>query len=642
MYLHHRQIDILRKLSIEFESIKGEDLAEFIGVSTRTIRSDMKALNHYLESIGAYIRSTRNGYQLNITNEAAFSTLQKQLYSNEPITLTVPQENEERIIYVIQRLLMTNDYLKADALADELYISRSSLTKILREVKERLHSYNLSLRIRPNYGLIIMGEELKRRACISDFFFHRKAEMPLLGSASFIHSYFFANEIEMLENVVLKLLSAGGITVSDLGFENVIIHLLVSVKRIQMGMEISDLHLPSDQIRTSIEFEIINQLSTYISKLFNIVFSEGEKLYLTIHLIGNRLSSDNKVFLEEEKVNGLIVRMLDHLYEEMGVDLRNDQELKNNLKVHLYHSVTRLLLGLRVKNPLIQDILTHFPLAFEAAVSAVSVLEKEFELTVNKDETGYIAIHLQTAIERRNGTSNPKRCVIVCGTGKGSAVLLKFKLMDYFGSLLEIVDTIGYYEWKNYLVPPDIDFIISTISTNLETSIPVIVVNHILSYPDLERIQKTFFQKNNPSLLCSIIRKELLFLQSTLSTREEVIEFLSSKTVEMGLVDSQFEQEVKKREDFSPTAFGNLVALPHPLKNVSTQTFLAFCTLKKPIIWGTVSVQFVCLFSIKKSNKEDLQDLYDYLYGLLNDREKVQNLIQAENTEEFLEKLMIN
>lgn len=28
----------------------------------------MKALNDYLESIGAYIRSTRNGYRLNITN----------------------------------------------------------------------------------------------------------------------------------------------------------------------------------------------------------------------------------------------------------------------------------------------------------------------------------------------------------------------------------------------------------------------------------------------------------------------------------------------------------------------------------------------------------------------------------------------
>jgi lichenan operon transcriptional antiterminator len=272
----------------------------------------------------------------------------------------------------------------------------------------------------------------------------------------------------------------------------------------------------------------------------------------------------------------------------------------------------------------------------------VSVLEKEFELTVNKDETGYIAIHLQTAIERRNGTRKPKRCVIVCGTGKGSAVLLKFKLRDYFGSLLEIVETIGYYEWKNYLVPKDIDFIISTISTNLETSIPVIVVNHILSYPDLERIQKAFIQKNNYQLLYSIIRKELICLQSTFSTREEVIEFLSSKTVEMGLADSQFEQEVKRREDFSPTAFGNLVALPHPLKNVSTQTFLAFCTLKKPIIWGTVPVQFVCLFSIKRSNKEDLQYLYDYLYGLLNDREKVHNLVQAENAEEFLEKMMIN
>jgi lichenan operon transcriptional antiterminator len=639
MYLHLRQTDILKKLLMESESIKGEELAQMIGVSTRTIRSDLKALNEYLESVGASVLSTRNGYQLNIFDEESFSEFRNQLGDYGSTGLTVPQENEERVNYLIQKLLMTNEYVKAEDLADELFISKSSLTKILREVKERLRSYDLSLTIRPNYGLIVMGEELQRRACISDYFFHRSGEKPLLDCASFLHAHFSANEIEIIEDIVSKVLSTAAIAITDQGFENVIIHLLVSVKRIQMGMEIQELHLPSDKIRTSEEFQIINQLIACISTLFNIDFSEGEKLYLTIHLIGNRSSSDGWVFLDEEKAKGLITEMLDHVYQEMGVDVRGDQELQNNLKVHLFQAVTRLLLGLRVKNPLIQDILTHFPLAFEAAVTAVSVLEKEFNLNINKDETGYIAIHLQTAIERKNGTRDPKRCIIVCGTGKGSALLLKFKIRDFFGSLIEVVDTIGYYEWKKYPLPKNIDFIISTISADLGSSIPVIVVNHILGAPDFERIQKTFFHNNNLPQLGSILKRELLFLQSTLSTREEVIAFLSSKIVERGLADNQFEQEVRKREDFSPTAYGNLVAIPHPLKNVSTQTFVSFCTLKKPIIWGTESVQLVCLFSVKQNNKEDLQHLYDFLYGVLNDRDKVNKLVQAGTTEVFLEKL---
>ena len=39
-----------------------------------------------------------------------------------------------------------------------------------------------------------------------------------------------------------------------------------------------------------------------------------------------------------------------------------------------------------------------------------------------------------------------------------------------------------------------------------------------------------------------------------------------------------------ERENTSPTAVGNLVAIPHPMQLLSAETFLMFCTLEKLLI----------------------------------------------------------
>ena len=66
------------------------------------------------------------------------------------------------------------------------------------------------------------------------------------------------------------------------------------------------------------------------------------------------------------------------------------------------------------------------------------------------------------------------------------------------------------------------------------------------------------------------------------------------------------------KENTSPTAVGNLVAIPHPMQLLSAETFLMFCTLEKAVDWGDKKVQVIILFSVKRNNNEDLQRLYDF------------------------------
>lgn len=85
-----------------------------------------------------------------------------------------------------------------------------------------------------------------------------------------------------------------------------------------------------------------------------------------------------------------------------------------------------------------------------------------------------------------------------------------------------------------------------------------------------------------------------------------MLEYLCNILHERNLIDYTFLPAIYEREKIAPTAFGNLVAIPHPIVPKSRKIFLTVCTLKKPILWAGKQVQFICLISIKKHTEEEL------------------------------------
>src|SRR5699024_2818876 len=78
--------------------------------------------------------------------------------------------------YLSRRLLLGEHYLKLDDLSEEIYVSRSTVQKDLKNVKEILNEYGIQLETRPNYGIKLKGSELKLRFCMSEYIFNRSDE----------------------------------------------------------------------------------------------------------------------------------------------------------------------------------------------------------------------------------------------------------------------------------------------------------------------------------------------------------------------------------------------------------------------------------------------------------------------------------
>lgn len=129
---------IFRELMAVETPITGKYLATINQVTSRTIREDIKTLDLSLLGNGAYIDSVMGqGYKLRITDEQLFRNYLKRISGDESTAQAViPRLPDERIVHVIKRFLLSESYIKLDDLADEMYVSKSTIQNDLVHVKK--------------------------------------------------------------------------------------------------------------------------------------------------------------------------------------------------------------------------------------------------------------------------------------------------------------------------------------------------------------------------------------------------------------------------------------------------------------------------------------------------------------------------
>lgn len=633
---------ILRKLMSVDTAITGKYLANINQVSARTIREDIKHLDSILEGNGAAIESVMGkGYKLNITDEDRFWTYIRGIANDLIEEVSVPNVPEERVAYIIKRLLLSEGYMRLDDLAMELFVSKSTVQNDLKNVKELLSGYEIRLESRPNYGLKISGKELKIRFCMSEYVFDYNEEVGYRLLRKSLETL-SQEDLDVIQSIIMDEIKNHQITISDIAVNNLLIHLAVAVIRIRSGNYVKLSKNDLEDILDKKEYEVAEDIARANEQRFQIEFPKEEIAYIAIHLLGIKMIAHSKenvssprVFFDIELVR-LVEYVLNKVELRLNLGINDDEELKNALFLHLKPAINRYKYGMMIRNPMLEDIKKNYPLYYEAAVIAGVAIEEVTGTKIDENEAGYIALHIGAAIERKKLKEGPKRCLIVCASGLGTAKLIFYKLKNYFGQTLDVVGTTEYYKLKQYDLE-DIDFIISSIPIIEEIKVPVIKVQAVLGDEDIRKIQK--YMANHNQQKDTYFQKELIFLKRNFNSKDEVLSFLHGKLLEKGLVDETFLEAVYERENVASTAYGNLVAIPHPITPQSEETFLTVCTLEKPITWDHKPVQLICLLCVKKKSTEDLQSLYDFLVQIIDNSAIVEKLVKVRKIEDFFKTL---
>lgn len=636
---------ILRELMATDMPITSEYLAGVIQVTSRTIREDIKILDHSLHMNGAKIRSTRGtGYKLIVEDDQLFRAYLQSFVEQEKVEkLVLPDSPDERVKYLTRRFLLAESYLKLDDLCDEMHVSKSTIQNDLRQVKKVLNHYDIYLDTRPNYGLKVKGSEVKLRFALSEYVFDRQVNAVKAIWQEQLSSLIPGENLKEIWNVILDQIKENGITLSDIAINNLFVHIVIAYKRIRNGHHVSLYKKELNEIIHKKEYQVAGEIVKRTESILNVSFPKVEVAYIAIHLLGTKMITQTNLTEKEisqvieEEIYQLTMDALEAIEEKLHLGIRHDKELIIGLGLHLKPTINRYKYGMNVRNPMIDAIKSNYPLAFDAAIVAGRVLENKINVSIDENEVGYIALHIGAAMERHKLQNAPKTCMIVCASGLGSAQLIKYKLKSELGDKLDVLGTTEYYNIQK--IPFEkIDFIISSVPINERLPVPVIEVNTILGDRDLNKIESVINKDSNH--IFEYVKKDLVFLNKSFQTRDEVLTFLVSQLRYKNLVPKDYLNLVYEREAIAPTAYGNLVAIPHPVTAQTDQTFLTLCTLEKPIDWVDKRVQFVCLLNVAKNSQENLQSMFEMLGTMIENTHLINRLTKCTSYQEFVGILM--
>lgn len=611
----------------EFTTIK--ELTNSFHVTDRTIRTDIQAINLEIAKYECEILLKRkSGYYLMSYNKDKFKELQNQIEKQTNV-LTF-NSLDDRIKYILQKLLYSQDYVILDDLANEVFVSRNTLQNYIKPIKETLETYNLIYVSKPNLGVKVFGNEKDKRECLLNEILCKDTPTYIIGFTKEEQMLFRDIDLFEIQTLVNQLLNKHDIHASDYDRKNLIMHCALMISRVKTENYIPfDVQFPiQDDI-----YELIEQLCIQLENKFDIQITSGEKQYIYLHIASN--THMNIYSVNTVKLQNQITKLLEVIYEEYNFDLRQDAILKKDLFNHFSSILSSKNIYMNKKNPLLNTIKTNFPLPFEITLTSTA---KVFSEALTEDEIGYISLHIGAAIERCfTSMYQKKRVILVCGSGIATTRMLEARLQTFFNSKIVIVNKISYAEFMHYDFA-NIDFVISTIPIQSD-NIPVEIVDFTLKNTDIEKISKRLSHMDKKAnFVTKFFDKQLFLHKSNAVTKEDVLKELAHLLENQNIVSDTFIHSVLKRESIACTNLNDIFAIPHPMEACSNETKVAVAILDQSVEWNDKheEVQIIFMISIKQGEQKQFEHLYDLFIEIVGNTKLQQDIVHSNSFEEFL------
>ncbi len=618
---------LLQQLYSKMNFMSGEELASNLQVNSRTIRSDVKALNALFSADGNKIEAVRGkGYRLELNDETAFLEWLAPFKEERFNLHVIPTLAEDRVAYIIRYLLLQNGFTKLDTLAEELYVSKSTINSDILDVKRKLAEHHLTLSKRASYGVKIEGSEVNIRFCFSKYLLSDSVSLLVSEEEQ---TFFGEIDLRKIQTIILASLEQYKVQMTDMAIKNLIIHVAIAVRRIKAAQyinqgELEDLEFNIQELRAS--QKIIREIET----LESIKFPESELTYILLHLCSKHVLQSYNGYREIIIVN----KMLEEIKRQYGYDFSAHQQFIANLALHLKPAVNRIKFNMNIHNPYLENIKTNYPLAFELGLVAREVLALELNQPISESEVGYLAIHFLYALSDAS-KERKKRVLLVCASGIGTAKLLESKIKKIFTEEIDIIGSYSLYEYKTG--DWQADFVISTVPLG-DSLGEYVQVTPFLSEIDIRNIRKLLPEVTSENNFEQFFSANYFEVLEEKHSKDQILTLLAQKFEETRSVQKAFLESVREREDIVATYLGNGLAVPHPIFADVNETKIAVCIAKEPVIWNEDgdAAQIIFMLAIKNKEQEHLSQVYEMISQVVETPKLAKEIKKVTNFNEFI------
>lgn len=477
-------------------------ISEMMGLSSRTILREIPHIKEWMEQNDFHF-VRKPGVGLILDESVENQRLILELLEVENVQKEYSKEERRRCI--LGDLLYAEEPLKSYYFTSKFRISEGTLAKDLDEAAEWLHNYDIQLIRRPGLGILLKGDEGRRRQAIANIVYESLDEnqiMQLLHgelqqkaiSAKMRNQVFRLLDADMTEQIERILLDAGErlhIHYTDSAFVGLIIHIGLAVKRIRNNERIEMEAERLQKLMMMPEFSVAEEICDQLKEVFHINIPRGETGYITAHLSSARIWPNMERInqnIESINLRQLITDMIAQVEKSIGIMLHDDERLVEDLCNHMAPAISRLSMGVRIENPQLESISEEYPEIMQAAKDASEMLCQATGLAEIPDaEISFLAMHFGAAMEKKLQQMKTVSVMVVCPTGIGTSRILEASLKKSF-SCINVHGTISAFHIDTeQLRKQGIDLIISTVT--LTTDFPWICVSPILQAQDRRQIE---------------------------------------------------------------------------------------------------------------------------------------------------------
>ena len=623
-----RSFDVIDSLYREKGYLDGDELASSLDISTRTLRDIIKDVREHIEQYGATISYKNNfGYRLEVHQKTLFESFLAQEKKNiENMRFDYPVTSDERCDYIIRRFLLSSTPVKSDDLCEELGISKTTFAQDLRHVRQILSRYELQVEVKSKKGLAVCGSEKNMQSCMADFVFYN----DFASSASFTtHSIgqFCRQYEQKIRTCVNRVLSDNDYHMTDLGINNLVVHILITLYRGQMDPskpDLSDVKINEDEYR--LEISMAQQMADLVADYTGMTLLEEELGFIAVHIIGSRLfSREDENLISMETLN-LVRDLFEEIRRHYGISFFDDMELFALMCMHMEPMIQRVRNGIPMRNPLLDTIKSENPNGYDLAVYACRWLSQRLNASIDENEMGYMALHFGIALD---GMKKPgqKRVLAVCASGVGTSRMLKYNLEKLFGNSVESITTARMSE-VTQMDLSEYDLIVTTVPFDYPVSTRVIQVGCYLSQSDQDALRSAFTaSSDNADQLIRAFDPAMYIENGDAETWQQAVEQLCKGMSSCINIPDDFLKLTMDREMLSSTYIGNRCAVPHPTSVLLEENRIAVMHLKKPVVWSNGKrVEWVFLIGMKRYEDAGSDRLIHALYELIGDGNALRQL----------------
>lgn len=499
---------ILKILLREENSIPVKALAEQLEVSKRTVQRELEYIEHPLKKYGiTFCSKTGSGIWLEGKKENKEQLL-LELEREDSLDVSNRSERRKRLTFEILKDKTTQ---KLYYYSNLFGVSEATISSDLDAIEPWFQKFNLRIRKKQGYGISLEGRERDYRQAICTFLdenadtemirevYESRSQVlfhTILNKEKNIYSILDEKILKRVVSCILGLNDKRILNLTEGSYMGLIIHVTIAINRI-LKQEILKEEGGLCNLRNESEYELASYITAALEREFEISIPEIETAYICLHIKGSKrqnveIDEKSRELIQEQKhLMEIVNRMIDAYDEENGWLLKQDEEFIRGLLAHLMPTMTRLSNGMRIKNPLLEQIKEDYPEIFKKCQAVVWVLEEETKTQVPEEETGFLAIHFGAAVVRMADEKENRRKVyigLVCASGIGISRLMLTKIMKCFAGRTELT-TYGKNDVTPYVLE-QMDFFISTIPLTEAEESDVLYVSPLLGNEDMEKIEK--------------------------------------------------------------------------------------------------------------------------------------------------------